>query len=217
MTEMKPRISPQDLLDALNARYATKAFDKTRKIDAQTWLALEEALILTPSSWGFQPWKFVIVTDQAVKEELLPHAWNQGQIVDCSHLVVFCTQQLLSDEDTTKLIGLTAQLNGIPAESLSGYAQMLNASVAARHGEQMLNWNARQVYLAVEQLLFSCALLGIDACPMEGFMAEKFDEVLQIDGYTATVIVPVGYRAPDDKYASRTKVRYSREDLIVRK
>ena len=205
------------LLGALNARYACKIFDSSRTIAEDTWTTLEDALVLSPSSYGFQPWRFIVVTDPELKKELLPHAWNQAQITDCSHLVVFCARKELTDEDVSKLIDATAQVRGVEATDLAGYSQMLSSSISSRSPEDLLNWNKRQVYLALDQFLVSCALLGVDACPMEGFVPAKFDEVLGLTDVTATVIAPAGYRSPDDKYGDLPKVRYDKSDVLERR
>ena len=85
-------MTTSDLLDALNWRYATKAFDPARKIPADTIAAIEQSLVLTPSSYGLQPWKFLVITDKAIREQLVPHSWGQRQVADCSHFVVFAIQ-----------------------------------------------------------------------------------------------------------------------------
>ena len=111
----------------------------------------------------------------------------------------------------------TAQSRGVGASDLHGYASMIGGSIANLSPEDLLNWNKRQVYVALDQFLLSCALLGVDACPMEGFVAPKFDEILGLTDVTATVLATTGYRAPDDKYAEFAKVRYSKDELIERR
>lgn len=205
------------MLRVLNARYATKKFDSARKIDDATWNTLEEALLLSPSSYGLQPWKFVVITDPQWKEELAPHAWNQPQITSCSHLVVFCARRELDGDDVQHLMNATAEKRGIAATDLHGYASMIGSAISNLSPDDLLNWNKRQVYLALDQFLLSCALLGVDACPMEGFSNAKFDEVLGLTDVMATVIATAGYRAQDDKYADLAKVRYERDEVIERR
>ena len=213
----EPALDSATLLQVLNARYAAKNFDSSRKIDDATWQTLEEALRLSPSSFGLQPWRFIVVTDPALREELLPHAWNQPQIVSCSHLVVFCARRELDGDDVQKLMHATADARGLAATDLHGYASMIGGAISNLSPEDLLNWNKRQVYLALDQFLISCALLGVDACPMEGFVGAKFDEILGLSDVTTTVIATAGYRAPDDKYANLAKVRYPTEDVIERR
>lgn len=211
---LTPTLDAGALLGALNARYAVKLFDGTRKIDDSTWQVLEQALVLSPSSYGLQPWKFVVITDEALKAELLPHAWNQPSITSASHLVVFFAKNVLGDEDVRKLITATGDIRHSPKESLDGYASMIGSAISHLSPDDMLDWNKRQVYLALGQFLVSAALLGVDACPMEGFVGAKFDEILRVEGYTATVIATAGYRSPDDKYGDLPKVRYDQSELI---
>lgn len=210
-------LNGEALLKVLNARYACKKFDSSRTIPEETWATLEDALVLAPSSYGFQPWRFIVITDPAVKAELLPHAWNQAQITDCSHLVVLCARRELTDDDVTRLIDASAKAQGIESTNLAGYSQMLSSSISSRSPEDLLNWNKRQVYLALDQFLISCALLGVDACPMEGFVPAKFDEVLGLTDVTATVLAPAGYRSPDDKYGNFPRVRYNKSDVLERR
>ncbi len=214
---LQPTLDGASLLRVLNARYATKKFDSTRKIDDVTWNTLEEALLLSPSSYGLQPWKFVVITDPQWKEELAPHAWNQPQITACSHLVVFCARRELDGDDVQHLMNATAEKRGIAATDLHGYASMIGSAISNLSPDDLLNWNKRQVYLALDQFLLSCAFLGVDACPMEGFSNAKFDEVLGLTDVTTTVIATAGYRAQDDKYADLAKVRYERDEIIERR
>lgn len=214
---IEPTLDGDTLLKVLNARYACKRFDSSRTIPEETWTTLEDALVLTPSSFGLQPWKFIVVTDKELKEELLPHSWNQPQIVTCSHLVVFCARRELDGDDVEKLMHQTAAKRGMAASDLHGYASMIGGSISSRSPEDLLNWNKRQVYLALEQFLMSCALLGVDACPMEGLVPSKYDEILGLTDVTATVLATAGYRAPDDKYGDLAKVRFDKEDVLERR
>ena len=214
---LQPALDGATLLRVLNERYATKIFDSSRKIDDATWNTLEEALVLSPSSYGLQPWKFIVVTDSDLKEELLPHSWNQPQVTSCSHLVVFCARKELGGDDVEKLMHATADARGLAATDLHGYASMIGAAISNLSPEDLLGWNKRQTYLALEQFLFSCALLGVDACPMEGLVPAKFDEILGLSDVTATVMATAGYRAVDDKYGDLHKVRYSKDEMIERR
>ncbi|BCM90101.1 putative NAD(P)H nitroreductase YfkO [Abditibacteriota bacterium] len=210
----EPTLDGETLLRVLNARYACKKFDSSRTIPDDIWTTIEDALVLSPSSYGLQPWKFIVVTDPDFKEELAPHAWNQPQIMSCSHLVVFCARRELGGDDVENLMNLTAQVRGLAATDLHGYASMIGSSISNMSPEDLLNWNKRQVYVALEQFLMSCALLGVDACPMEGFVPAKFDEILGLTDVAATVIATAGYRAVDDKYGSLPKVRYDKSDVL---
>ncbi|MCE9518519.1 MAG: NAD(P)H-dependent oxidoreductase [Verrucomicrobia bacterium] len=210
-------IPTYQLLDALNWRYATKAFDPGKKIPSDIWAALEESLVLTPSSYGLQPWKFLVITDQALRESLVPHAWNQKQVADCSHLVVMTVKRKMTEADIDKFIHRLAEVRGGTSDALAGYRNvMVGDVVTGDRSAWIAEWAARQAYIALGQFMASAALLGVDTCPMEGFVPEKFDELLQLsgDGMTTAVLCPAGYRAERDRYATLPKVRFKAEDVI---
>ncbi len=211
---------PSDtLLQALHWRYATKKFDPARKIPADTWQALEHALVLSPSSVGLQPWKFLIITDPAMKARLVPAAWNQSQVADCSHFVVFTVRRDIGADHVDRHIARMAEVRGVTAESLGGFRQMITSNIEKARAEQRLDtWQAHQVYIALGQFMASAAVLGVDTCPMEGFEPVKFDEILALTGtgWASVVACAAGYRAADDKYATAKKVRFKPDDVIVR-
>lgn len=211
-------IGAQQLLDRLNWRYATKQFDPTRKISAQDWNTLEEALRLSPSSGGLQPWKFVVVTDPAVRAKLSPASYGQPQITNASHLVVFAAKRNLTEADVDLFIHHIAVTRGVPVESLAQYRGMLVGGLVQSMDEQgRAAWARNQAYIALGNLLTSAALLGIDACPMEGFDRGQYDEILGLkkEGYAAAVIATVGYRATSDQYAAAPKVRFPKEQVFA--
>lgn len=216
---MNTTIRPEQLLTQLNWRYATKQFDPQRKISASDWAVLEQSLVLTPSSFGLQPWKFVVVTDQATREKLVAASWGQRQIADASHLVVFAAKQNFAEKDIDTFINHTAKVRGADPASLAGYRDMMVGSIIKGRTEAERNgWIARQVYIALGNFLTSAALLGIDACPMEGIDPAKYNEILDLDkhGLTTVVVATAGYRAVTDKYAALPKVRFPSSDIFVR-
>jgi nitroreductase len=205
------------LLNALRWRYATKAFDASRQIDASTWNALENALVLTASSYGLQPWKFLVITDAAIRAELRPHSWNQSQITDCSHLVVLLKKRAITAADADRLIEVTAATRGIDATLLEGYRNMIQVDLIDGPRSQIIDqWSGNQVYIALGNLLTSAALLGVDTCAIEGFSPADYDRILGLESseYKSCVVCACGYRSADDKYASLAKVRYAANDLI---
>lgn len=211
-----PTITPEALLEQLQWRYATKAFDPAATIPGDTWDAIEESLVLTPSSFGLQPWKFIVITDPAMKSLLLPHSWNQHQVVDCSHYVVFAAPTDVGDSNIDNLIECLAFYRKVSSESLQGYRSVLEGFMKGLDADQRLVWARHQIYIALGQLMTSAALLGIDACPMEGFAPAEYDKLLGLPerNLTATVCCALGYRADDDKYASVPKARYPRDEVV---
>ena len=212
---MKP-VNNETIVRQMNWRYATKKFDPNRKLQAPDWKTLEQSLVLSPSSYGLQPWKFFVVGNPDVRAKLRSAAYNQSQITDASHLVVCAHRTGFSAKDVDRHVERVAQVRNVPAESLAGYRQAMLGSVQ-RPQEQTDAWVSRQVYIALGNFLATAALLGVDACPMEGFDAAQFDEILGLtgQGYHAQVIATAGYRAEDDAYARLPKLRYSPEDVIA--
>ncbi len=209
--------SNEQLLTALNWRYATKVFDATKKIPTPTWAALEQALVLTPTSYGLQPYRFLIVQNPATREALLPQSWGQKQVVDCSHFVVFLARTEMKEADVDKLIKRTTDVRKLPADALNGYrGMMLSDIVNGPRGKAAHEWAARQAYIALGSLMTCAAVLGVDACPMEGLVPSEYDKILGLvgSGYATVVACALGYRAANDKYASLAKIRYATEDLV---
>ena len=210
-------ITRNQLLDQLNWRYATKQFDSTRKISPEDWDTLEEALRLSASSVGLQPWKFLVITDPELRAKLQPVSYGQSQIVDASHLVVFTTKFNLGEADVDALIAKTAAVRGVSVEDLAPLKGMaMGGIVSGKSDEERRNWAFNQTYIALGNLLTSAALLGIDACPMEGFSREEYDRILGLteQGLASAAVVTLGYRSSEDKYGSAPKVRFDRDQVI---
>jgi nitroreductase len=207
----------KQLLDALQWRYATKVFDATKKIPADVWDALEKSLVLTPTSYGLQPYQFLVVQDAAKRAALLPNSWGQKQVVDCSHFVVFTARTEMKEADVDKLIARTVELRKLPVGSLDAYrGMMIGDIVNGPRGKIAHEWAARQVYIALGNLMTCAAVLGVDACPMEGINPTEYDKILGVagTGYKTVVALALGYRAASDKYASLAKVRYETSELV---
>jgi nitroreductase len=207
----------QQLLSALEWRYATKAFDATRKIPADIWAALEKVLVLTPTSYGLQPYRFLVIDNSEVRAQLLPHTWNQKQVVEAAQYVVFTVRTEMTEADVDKLIKRLTEIRQVPEESLNFYRQMMVGDVVnGPRGKMAREWAARQAYIALGNLMTAAALLGVDACPMEGLDPAEYDRLLglQGSGYATVVALALGYRAANDKYAALPKVRYELADLV---
>ncbi len=213
-------VTQQQIVAQLGWRYATKCFDAGRSIEPATWETLERALVLTPSSFGMQPWHFLVLVDRALRERLVPHAWGQRQIVDCSHFVVFCARLNVGEAEIDQLIRRTAEVRGGAPEALSGFRRMLMGTLVHGSFRETINeWATRQVYIALGNFMTSAALLGVDTCPMEGYEPARFDEILDLRrrGLTASVCCAAGYRAAQDRHAALPKVRYPDDLLIERR
>jgi nitroreductase len=207
----------EQLLTALNWRYATKVFNAAKKIPADVWKTLEQSLVLTPTSYGLQPYKFLLINNPAKRAELLPHSWGQKQVVDASHFVVFTARTEMKGADVDKLIKRTVDLRKLPANALDAYrGMMLGDVVNGPRGKTAHEWATRQTYIALGNLMTCAAVLGVDACPMEGLVPSEYDKILSLNGsgYATVVACALGYRAASDKYASLAKVRYETKELI---
>jgi nitroreductase len=210
-------VSNQQLIAALHWRYATKIFDATKKIAADVWQTLEQSLVLTPTSYGLQPYQFLIVQDAAKRAELLPHSWGQKQVVDCSHFVVFIARTEMKEADVDRLIKRTADVRTLPNGAFNPYRDMMLSDVVnGPRGKTAHEWAARQTYIALGNLMTCAAVLGVDACPMEGLVPTEYDRILNLTGtgYKTVVACALGYRAAIDKYATLAKVRYEMSDLV---
>ncbi len=212
-------IDPQTLITQLQWRYATKAFDPAKKIPADMWEVLEEALVLTPSSFGLQPWKFFVIMDAKIKENLVGASMGQKQPLECSHHVVFAIQKNTGPAEVEKYLKRIVEIRGGTTQALGGFGKvMLNFLARPKEQFNVEEWAALQVYIALGNFMTSAALLGIDTCPMEGINPAQYDEVLGLSakGYKTAVACAAGYRSDSDKYAAIPKVRFKLEEVVER-
>ena len=211
-------ITNAQLLDALSWRYATKKFDPSQKIPDDVWTTLEASLVLTPSSFGLQPWKFIIVDDPDLRAKLVSLSWGQAQVVDAARLVVFTLKQNVGEDHVDDYMASAAKIRGVTVESLAPFKKIIMGSLDGARAKGFLDvWQSRQVYIALGQFMASAALLGVDTCPMEGIEPAKYDEVLGLvgTGYTTLCACPVGYRSADDKYATTPKIRFPLPQVVT--
>jgi nitroreductase len=210
-------VQPETLVSALNWRYAVKTFDASGRVPLHKWEALEEALVLSPSSYGLQAWKFLVIEDKNLRAKLRSASWDQSQITDADKLVVFLVKKDAGPADVQRFVDRIAEVRGVPAAALEGYRQMMLQPMSLPP-EQVEAWLTRQVYIALGNFLTSAALLGVDACPMEGFDKAKYDEILSLhaQGWRSVVVATAGVRASDDAYAKNKKVRYPKAELVAK-
>ncbi|HEY5793351.1 MAG TPA: NAD(P)H-dependent oxidoreductase, partial [Chthoniobacterales bacterium] len=176
-------IDSQTLLQQLKWRYATKQFDPAQKIPADVWAALEESLVLSPSSFGLQPWKFLVITDPEIRAKLQPLSWGQSQIVEASHLVVFLVKHPVTSADVHRYIERIAEVRGGEVAALAGFKKVMDGFVnQPAETFDSRAWASRQVYIALGNFMTSAALLGVDTCPMEGLDPAGYDKALGLEG-----------------------------------
>jgi nitroreductase len=215
---MNAALTPAQFLASLEWRYATKAFD-TRKLPDATWAALEESLRLTPSSYGLQPWKFIVVNDPTLRTKLRPVSWNQSQVTDASHLVVFARRTEVTETDVNEFFNQMVSERQADATKLEPYRQMmLGGVVKGKDAAAQKDWAARQLYIALGQLMGAAAAMAIDTCPLEGIDPDAYTEILGLKGtgYEVVVACAVGYRSAEDKYAGMKKIRFPAARVISR-
>ncbi len=206
-----------NILESLRWRYATKKFDDTRILPQEKINILTEAFNLTATSYGLQPLKLVVIKDKILQKQLTEHSWNQQQVADASHVLVFCIEKAVGEEYITQYFDNVKTTRNTPDEVLKPFKDQLVDSFKNKPEEEIHIWAAKQAYLAMGNLLTVCALEEIDACPMEGFIPEKYNELLNLTdlNLTSVLVLPVGYRAEDDMFSDFKKVRRSIKDTVI--
>jgi len=206
-----------ELLDTLNWRYAAKAMNG-EKVAQEKIDNIIEAISLSPTSSGLQPFEVIVITNQDLKEKIRPISWNQSVITDCSHLFVFAAWDTYTAERINKMFDLTNTVRGFENEGWENYRQMLLGSYPQKDAEVNFNHAAKQAYIAFSQAIAAAAFQGIDSTPLEGFDADALDEILNLreKGLRSCVMLPVGYRDTDNDWlVNLKKVRKSKEDLVT--
>jgi nitroreductase len=200
-----------------NWRYATKKFDATKKISTEDLDTLKEAIRLSSSSYGLQPYKVLIIENSTLREKLKPVAWGQNQITDASHLIVFANEINIGATQIDAYLAMVSETRGIALENLSGYGDFMKSKITPLPLEAKNTWTSKQTYLALANLLNAAAELKIDVTPMEGFETAAFNEILGLTekGLSASVIAPIGYRHEEDDTQHYKKVRKSNDELFI--
>ncbi|WP_415060430.1 NAD(P)H-dependent oxidoreductase [Flavobacterium sp.] len=198
-------------------RYATKKFDASKKISNEDFETLKEAIQLSTSSYGLQPYKILIIENPEVRAQIQPAAWGQTQIVDASHLLVFANITNFGETEIDNYINLMSETRGISVESVKGYADFMKMKITGIPEEQRNVWTSKQTYLALANLMNAAAELKIDVTPMEGFEPEKVNEILGVPakGLNASLLATIGYRHEEDATQHYAKVRKPINELFI--
>lgn len=207
-----------DLLQTLQWRYATKKMEASKAVPQEKIDRILEAVRLTASSSGLQPYEVFVVTNRELREQIKPHAWNQSQVTDCSHLLVFAAWDNYTAERINQMFDLVNAERGIKNEGWEAYRQQLLNAYPQRDAETNYQHAARQAYIGVGTALIAAAEEHVDSTPMEGFDPAKVDEILKLRerGLRSVVILPLGYRADEgDWLVNLKKVRRPREQFIT--
>jgi len=206
-----------NLQEKLNWRYATQAFDPNKKIPEKDIADIIEIFRMTPSAFGIQPWKLIVIENKDIQKSLVPVSYNQAKIADASALLVLARLKNITADLGIAHIENVAQTTGAPLESLEWYKNSTVKFLTNTPPDKKDIWAARQVNIAVGFLLAHLSEKKIDSCAMEWFIPEEYDRILELDKYncSATVIIPIGYRL-DDPLAHVPKVRFAAEDISIR-
>lgn len=204
-------------IENLQWRYAVKKFDEHKSLSEVQINILKEAFNLTATSYGLQPVKMVVIKDKELQQQLVAHSWNQQQVVQASHVLVLCIPKEYTVEDVENYFALVKNIRNTPDEILNPFKEMLSSSIANKTQQELRSWNKNQAYIALGNLMTVAANEQIDSCPMEGFVPEKYDEILGLEQHnlTSVLVLPVGFRAEDDFMKDLKKVRRKTEEVII--
>jgi len=206
------------VIEQLQWRYATKKFDPSKTVSDEKLERILEAIRLTPTSSGLQPYELLVVTNPEIRAKIRTVGWDQAQITDCSHLLVFAAWDDITAERVNMMFDLTNQVRGIENEGWEKYRQMLLGIVGSRGQEVNFQSAARQAYIGLGTALIAAAFEKVDATPMEGFDPTAVDEILGLKARNlrSVVILPIGYRATEgDWLVDLKKVRRTREHFVT--
>ncbi|MDG1527776.1 MAG: NAD(P)H-dependent oxidoreductase [Polaribacter sp.] len=201
----------------LEWRYATKKFDATKSLSNSQINILKEAFNLTATSYGLQPVKMVVIQNKEIQNQLVAHSWNQNQVLEASHVLVLCIPKNYTTEDVENYFSLVKSIRNTPDKILNPFKEMLTSSIDSKSQEELKTWNTNQAYIALGNLMTVAANEQIDSCPMEGFIPEKYDEILNLDKHnlTSVLVLPVGFRADDCFMKDLKKIRRKTSEVVI--
>lgn len=207
----------KSILDAMNWRYSPDEFDKNKKLSDKELDTLLQAVILSPSSYGLQPWKFIVVKNTELREKIKAIGYGQNKITDASDLVVFAVEKNIDSKLVDKYMASISKIRNVSLESLKGFSSMINGVISNMTPSQRIEWATRQLYIALGVMITSGAVNGIDIGPMEGFDTVKCDEILGLSkmGLESKVMAGIGFRSATDARGKDKKVRYSKDEVVI--
>lgn len=208
-------ISHEEILKALNWRYAVKVFDPSKKVSEVDLKSILESARLAPSSLGLEAWKFLVIENSELRMKIRAAAWDQTKVTDASHLIVLARRTDVREKIVDETLARASKIQGVSLEVLSGYKNMISGGITGKSDVELDTWIRSQTYIALGMMMETAALLDVDACPMEGFDAKQVDEILGLKekNLASTSILAIGYRGVDEA-ASRPKVRRAFEEVI---
>ena len=206
-----------DIIEKLEWRYATKKFDIDKKLTEEKLLTLKKAFNLTATSFGLQTIKLLVIENELLREQLVSHSFNQKQVLEASHLLIICIQDAIDKQDVNAYFDNIKDIRETPEDILEPYKKDLLNMMDNKSVDEQQRWSLNQAYIALGNLMTVCALENIDSCPMEGFIPEKYDEILKLKnrGLKSVLLLPVGYRAKDDMFSGFKKVRKPINEAVI--
>lgn len=206
-----------NFIENANWRYATKKFDTTKKVSEKDLEVLKEAIRLSASSFGLQPYRVLIIENPELRAKLQGASWGQAQIVEASHLIVFANITNFGDQEVDSYFDNLINTREIEMEAVQGYKDFVKNFVNTLPVDAKNIWTSKQTYIALSNLLNAAAELKIDVTPMEGFEPQKYNEILGLDklGLNASLVATIGYRHEDDGLQHLKKVRKSEKELFL--
>ncbi len=204
-------------IDNLKWRYAVKKFDNDKIIPEEKINILKEAFNLTATSYGLQPYKLVVLSNKELQQQLVEHSWNQQQVVQASHVLIITVPTEISTEDVEDYFKLVKEIRNTPDDIINPFKEMLSNNISSKSPEELYQWMKNQAYIALGNLMTVAANEKIDTCPMEGFVPEKYDEILGLDklNLRSVLVLPIGIRAEDCFMKDLAKVRKKTEDIVI--
>ena len=205
------------ILESLQWRYATKKFDTHKLLSDEKLEILKHAFNLTATSFGLQTMKLIVIKNKDVRNKLVAHAYHQKQVLDASHLLVFCVQTDILDTDVDAYFDNVTFIRETPEAILAPYRANLKRMMMNMNQQERIDWSIKQAHIALGNIMTVCAVEQIDSCPMEGFDSKQFDSILNLQGMNlkSVLLLPVGYRAEDDMFANFKKVRKQVSDAVL--
>ena len=213
-----PSKDNMNILEPLRWRYATKKFDDQRVLNELQVDQLLEAGNLAATSYGLQPYKFVVIRNQKIQDQLVAASYNQAQVAEASHVIVIAVRDDIDADYINNYTDLMEKTRGLPSGTLDGYRNVMLGTVGRMQPEEVIKWASKQAYIALGTMLAAAATMSIDTCPMEGFMPAEYDQLLDLDAKNlkSVLVLPIGYRADDDPNQHAKKVRWALADIVER-
>ncbi|WP_299336387.1 NAD(P)H-dependent oxidoreductase [uncultured Psychroserpens sp.] len=204
-------------INKLKWRYATKKFDASKLLSDEKLNTLKQAFNLTATSFGLQTIKLIVIEDKGIREQLVEHSYNQKQVLEASHLLIFCIQNNISDEDIDNHFDNVKDIRETPETILEPFRNDLKTMMKGKTIKERQEWSVKQAYIALGNLMTVCAFEHIDSCPMEGFNPQAFDKILNLQdkNLKSVLLLPVGFRDENDMFADFKKVRKQLEDAVI--